>query len=358
MSKLKVGFIGGGRISDLHALGYKDNPSPSIYAVSDIRPQVAQGRAREWGAQAWYNDYRRMLADPNVDAVEIITPHHLHAPMTIEALEAGKHVSVQKPMCLNIAEADAMIAAAMRSGRLLRVMENFRFYPPYNLAKELLSSGIIGEIRSMRMKNIGGQWNSGWHVPESAWQWRADPTLCGGGPAVFDHGYHMFSIAIYFLGPVERVYAWIDEREVRPGWKSDSPAMIMWKCKDKPVYGSYEVVRAEEMPVPAKYYPGDEWVELTGSRGVLWINGCSSSFLDVPPVVVYRDGKLSSYTDLETDWGNSFVRGTHDFVDAVIDGRPSTLTGEQGREILQFALAALTSSHEGREVRPEEILSK
>jgi predicted dehydrogenase len=144
MDKLRVGFIGAGRIADLHALAYQDNPEAEIYAVCDSEEEVASRRAQEWGAQRWLSDYRELLRDDAVDAVEILTPHHLHAEMTIAALEAGKHVSLQKPMSVNLSEADAMIAAAQRSGKLFRVCENFRYYPPFVKAKELLDEGAIG----------------------------------------------------------------------------------------------------------------------------------------------------------------------------------------------------------------------
>src|SRR3990170_5906953 len=138
MSGVRVGLVGRGRIADLHILGYRDNPRAKVVAVCDAVAETAERRAREWGVERWCTDYREMLADPALDALELLTPHHLHAEMTVAALEAGKHVSVQKPMALNLAEADAMIEAAERSGRSLRVFENYRFYPPYVRAKELL----------------------------------------------------------------------------------------------------------------------------------------------------------------------------------------------------------------------------
>lgn len=355
MDKLKVAFIGAGRISDLHRLGYVDNSRAELYAVCDVDEALAQRRAREWGAKVAYTNHRRLLADTSVDAVEVLTPHHLHAPIAIAALEAGKHVSVQKPMCLNLREADAMIAAARRSGKLFRVMENFRYHPAIVKAKELLDSGAIGEPLSMRMKVIGGDREHGWPVPDSAQEWRHNPALCGGGPAVFDHGYHMFSIAMYFLGPAEKVSAWIETQEVRPGWIADSPAMIMWKSLGRPVYGNYEVVRADEMSLRSRYYAGDDWFEVTGSKGLLWVNGCTSTFLDVPPLTMYRDGRLTHFTDLESDWAFSFAEGVRDFVNAVMEGRECQLNGAEAREVLRFALAAQLSAKEAREVRLEEV---
>ncbi|HET91251.1 MAG TPA: Gfo/Idh/MocA family oxidoreductase [Chloroflexi bacterium] len=122
-----VGIVGCGRISDLHALGYQGREDARIVAVCDTK----RGRAREKGA-AWgidrarvYTDYHQLLADPGVDLVELLVPHHLHAEMTVAACAAGKHVSVQKPMALTTAEADRMIEAAERAGVVLRVYENF-----------------------------------------------------------------------------------------------------------------------------------------------------------------------------------------------------------------------------------------
>src|SRR3990172_5851346 len=163
MSKLRVAFIGAGRIADLHALGYGDPSTGSgqageaeLYAVCDRDAAWAARRAKEWGARRHLTDYRDLLADAKVDAVEILNPHDLHEEMAVAALAAGKHVSLQKPMARTLAEADAIAAAAAAApGQVFRVFENYRYYPPYVRAKELLESGAIGEPLSLRMKVIG-----------------------------------------------------------------------------------------------------------------------------------------------------------------------------------------------------------
>jgi len=355
VSKLRVGFIGAGRITDLHCLGYKDNPKAELYAVCDVNEALLQRRVREWGVARAYTDYRQLLADPDVEAVEVITPHDLHAEMTVAALEAGKHVSVQKPMALNLAEADAMIEAAERSGKLFRVFENFRYYPPYNKAKELLEAGEIGEPLSIRIKCVSGDRRYGWQVPEGAWRWRADPARCGGSPGLFDHGYHVWSIAMYFLGRVERVFAFIGRTEVHPGWFADSPAVVSWKYAGVDKYGSYEAVASRELMVRTKYYAGDEWLEITGSRGVLWVNHCSGAMLDVPPLVMYRDGVMIRFSNIDWDWATSFINGAHDFVDAILEGRSSEIPGPEAKEVLRFSLAIQRSGEEHREVLLKEV---
>jgi len=355
MRKLRVGFIGTGRITDLHYLGYKDNPKAELYAVCDVDETLLQRRVHEWGVEKAYTDYCQFLLDTNVDAVEVITPHHLHAEMGIAALEAGKHVSMQKPMAVNAAECDALIEATQRSGKLFRVFENFRFYPPMVKAKRLLDSGAIGEPLSIRIKAIQGSMGEGWEIPYGTLAWRFDPARSGGGRVIFDYGYHLFSIAMWFLGDVEKVYAWITYRPIQHGWILDSPAVVIWKYRNAEKYGSYEAITSDDILVRSKYWPEDEWVELTGSRGFIWINRCTSMLLDRPPLVMYRDGVTTEFSDVDSDWAASFIDGVHDFVDAIVEGRQSPLTGEEGKRVLQFCRAAQLSAKEGREVRPEEV---
>ena len=107
LDRVRVGFIGAGRISDLHALEYRTNPNAEIVAIADVNVGQAAERARAWGfpEAKIYSDFRALLDDPRVDAVEILLPHHLHAAAAIAALDAGKHVSLQKPMTDRMLEA-------------------------------------------------------------------------------------------------------------------------------------------------------------------------------------------------------------------------------------------------------------
>src|SRR5512143_2975877 len=119
--ELRIGIIGAGRIADLHALAYGDGGRASIYAVCDANADIAAARAKEWGAERAYTDYRELLADARVDAVEVILPHHLHEEVAIAAIQAGKPVSVQKPMARSVAESQRMVDAAASAATDLRV---------------------------------------------------------------------------------------------------------------------------------------------------------------------------------------------------------------------------------------------
>ena len=189
MDTIGVAIIGCGRISDLHEMGYRGREDACIVAVCDKKRKNARAKAKAWGVDRVYADYQRVLADPKIDLVELLVPHHLHAEMTVAACEAGKHVSVQKPMALTVAEANQMIEAAERAGLVLRVYENFVFYPPHVRAKEMIEAGEIGEPQMIRLHVSTGTRDASWKVPLSAWLWRFDEKRCGGGPLVFDHGY-------------------------------------------------------------------------------------------------------------------------------------------------------------------------
>jgi predicted dehydrogenase len=296
------------------------------------------------------------LADPNIDAVEVITPHNLHVAIGVAALEAGKHVSMQKPMALNVQECDAIIEASRRSGKVLRVFENFRHYAPMAKAKELLDSGAIGEPLSIRMKVVKGS-RPGWEIPYKRWAWRQDPAQGGGGRIMFDYGSHLFNIATWYMGDMEKVYSWVSYTTGQFGWIWDTPAVVIWKYKNAEKYGSFEIVWSDDIMLNSKYVPEDEWVELTGSRGFIWVNRCSGNLLGRPAVVMYRDGVTTdfAFSDTDLDWASSFVAGVHDFVDAILEGRQPGCTGEEGRMAIQICRAVELSAKEGREVRPEEI---
>ncbi len=197
MGKLQIGFIGCGRISDLHALGYRNHPDAEIAAVSDKDSRIAAKKGNEWGARKIYADYREILDDPDIDAVEILTPQKLHEPMVIEAAAAGKHILVQKPMTIDLDSADRMIQAARAGGKVYKVIENYMYYPPIRFAKQMLEAGEIGTPINMRIKFISGS-SGGWDVPAETWAWRMEENVAGRGMQTFDHGHHMWAIA-WFL---------------------------------------------------------------------------------------------------------------------------------------------------------------
>lgn len=347
---IRVGIIGCGRISDLHARAYLDHPDATVVAVADPDTGNLATRGEAWGVPetARYVDYRDLLARSDVDAVEILVPHHLHTAITTDAMDAGKHVSLQKPMALSLDDAATMVKAGHDRGITFKVFENFVFYPPVVRAKELVDNDEIGDVLSIRIKSNAGWSPTAWDVPAAAAAWRVDAQKCGGGPLVFDDGHHKFAIAWYFLGLADRVHAFIGSS---PETGLDSPSVVSWHHPSGQV-GSLEVVHSPQLRLHTAQYAQDDRVEITGTKGVIWVTRGHGRMLDVPPVVLYRDGETRGFSDMETGWESSFVRSGQHFLDALLNGTSPSLTGEEGSEILAFALAAQESSRTGTTVSP------
>ncbi len=354
---LRVGILGCGRIADLQCLGYLDHPGAQIVAVCDVDPALAGRRAGEWGAEASFTDLREMLGKARLDAVEILTPHHLHAEHAITALEAGVAVSLQKPPTRTLAEFDAVAAVARRTGTGLRIFENFMHYPPHRKLKELIEAGAIGSPLSVRLKTAAGRLGDGWTVGPASQVWRTDRARCGGGPTTFDHGYHCFHMARWLMPvEIERVHAFVHWFDLGNGALYDGPALISWKYAGEiPRYGSWEVIASLGMRVRSKYYVSDDRLEVHGTEGIVWVNRCTGKLLDEPSVVLYRDGETRAFHDLATDWAESFRLGAHDFIDALREGRCAAQSVEEARRTLAVALAVTRSADESREVTIEEI---
>jgi predicted dehydrogenase len=357
MNPIRVAIIGCGRISDLHQLGYQGREDARIVAVCDSKKSRAKEKAKAWGVEKVYTDYNQVLEDPQIDLVELLTPHHLHCPMTVDACSAGKHVSVQKPMALCAAEADEMIHAADRAGVMLRVYENFVYYAPAVRAREMIEAGEIGDIRAVRLHVSTGTSDTAWKVPLSAWLWRFQEKQCGGGPLVFDHGYHLFSIAMYLGGPVARVYAWIDETPVKQAAgmvKVDAPAVIMFQYQSPRRYGVLDIEHTPEMRMNTQYYADDDRIEVIGEKGILFINRYTAKTIDLPELMLFKDGATIPIPVAGVEWHDSFVAATHDCIEKLKTGGQPRLDGRTGKEVLQFTLAALQSAAIGQEVRPAE----
>jgi len=352
-SNVRIGLVGVGRIADLHAGAYAKDERAVLAAVCDANEQTARTRAGEWGVDKVYADYAGLLADPDVDAVEILTPSRLHAEMTYQAAAAGKHVSVQKPMALSVADGLEMVRACEAAGLVFKVCENYVFYPPLVKARELIEAGAIGTPLNIGMRMIGAA-QGGWPIAPEAWQWRLEEAQLAGGPQTFDHGHHMFSSGWYLLGRIDKIHAWINHIDA----VVDSPATLHWNHVGGLAQGSVQFVMCPQMAIPNPYYSNDEWFEVVGTSGILWVNQCTASLRsDQPPVVLYADGEFTPFEDMETDWAAGFDGALRNFVDAIIGEAAPMLSGEEGVEILAYDLAGQRSHQLERPVYIEEMYS-
>ena len=189
-----------------------------------------------------------------------------------------------------------------------------------------------------------------------AWIWRFNEKECGGGPMLFDHGYHLFSLAYYLMGPVEKAYAWIDKSEVMPDVYLDAPSVVMFKFKADRRYGVFDLEHTPNMHVPSDYYVDDNRIEIIGDKGILFINRYTCRSVDLPEVMLYRDGKTVPVPVDRVDWADGFIDCTRHMLDALRDGGQPMLDGATGKAVLQFSLAVQQSARTGQEVRPDDIV--
>lgn len=214
MQKLRWGLIGCGDIARKRvAPALRDLAECELVAVSRARHELAADFAAEFGARRWYGAWRELLADPEIDAVYLATPVNLHAEQTCAAAEAGKHVLCEKPMALNVAECDRMIAACAQHGVKLGIAYYRHFYPVIQRVKALLNSGAIGQPVLAQI-NAFERFNPS---PGQPRYWFVQKAQAGGGP-MMDFGCHRIEVLLNLLGPIEAVRSSVGnvlfEREV------------------------------------------------------------------------------------------------------------------------------------------------
>lgn len=350
-SPIRVAIIGTGRISDLHAIEYLNNPAAKIVALCDRDPELAQTKAGAWGLAdvAIETDLDAVLARPDVDLVEILLPHHLHLAAAQKAMKAGKIISLQKPMCVSLEEADKLVKAAEAYDRPVKIFENFIFYPPVLKAKALIAEGAIGTPLSIRIKSNPAKSATAWEVPAAANAWRQKADQSGGGPLVFDDGHHKFALAWHFMGDPDEVHAFIGDTEGPGGIRFDAQSQISFRFPGNRI-GNLEIVYSPDMELATRHYAQDDRVEITGTGGVIWINGGHGRLAGSAPVVLYSDGKITEFRDIATGWEQSFVLSTRHYIDALQTGSAPILTPREARQVLRFALGAEESARIGKTV--------
>jgi len=206
----------------------------------------------------------------DADVVDVLVPPPFHGDVVCQVLEAGYHVQVQKPLARSLEEADRMLAAARATGAVLRVKEDYIFFPPITKLVEVARSGEIGEPAGIHMK-IVATGRGGWDVPASSWEWHFNQAKDGRGMLVFDHGWHQFAVAIWLLGPIRRTFGWVGSTEIVPGISMDPPSTFIWE-HESGVRGVMDITFSLDQYFRSEWYTGDERVELTGTRGYVRCN--------------------------------------------------------------------------------------
>lgn len=201
-SKFKVGIVGCGNIFLMHAQSLLNTPGVKINAVCDIKPRKALAAAKKYHCR-YYLDYKQMLKKEKLDAVHILTPHYLHPPMAIAALNKKINVLTEKPVSINPLDARNMIKAARKNNVKLGVISQNRYSPGSQLVKENILNGRLGKIKAAKLVLT-------YHKPDSYYKksdWKGRLKLEGGG-VLIDQAIHFIDVLTWlFDDKVEYVQA-------------------------------------------------------------------------------------------------------------------------------------------------------
>jgi myo-inositol 2-dehydrogenase/D-chiro-inositol 1-dehydrogenase len=329
-----IALIGSGRMGSFHGETVSRRlPGAHLIAVADPAPGTAAKLAAELGADRAYEDAAQVWADPEIDAVVIAAPARFHAGLVVAAAQAGKSVFCEKPMAVTLADADRAIDAARAAGVVLQVGFNRRFAPDWAAARALLDAGQIGTPRLLRSvtRDPGG----------------FDPARVAPDTIFLETLIHDFD-ALRFLNPGAEpvsVYA-VADALVEPAWRDRGlldTATVTVRF-DNGALGTAEACFEAS-------YGYDVRGEVLGSGGMATMgDGRRTGMVFAGP-----GGRVveTAHGDQEL-FAGAYTAELAAFADAVRDGTPAPVTGEDARAALAIALAAAESVRAGRPVRIDE----
>lgn len=339
MENIKIGVIGCGSIARRrHLIEYAENPNTQITAVVDIVKERAQEMAEQYNAVP-YTNYQEMLENSEIDAVSVCLPNHLHASVTIDALNAGKHVLCEKPMATSIEEAESMIKTAKENSKFLMIAHNQRFVSSHQQAKKLLDSGELGKVYSFKT-TFGHPGPERWSIDgRGSWFFDKEKAFIG---ALGDLGVHKSDLIRYLFGEVAEIGAFV-ETSAKENTEIDDNAMCIVKMQSG-VIGSLAA----------------SWSYVSGSDNSTYIyteNAVLKLEADpvYPLVVEYANGDTVNYELAKIQSNEQGVKtNTHvidHFAEAIIQNKEPLITGEEGMKSLNVILGALESKETKRFVQ-------
>jgi UDP-N-acetylglucosamine 3-dehydrogenase len=329
----RIGVIGCGLIARrTHLPAYAASADADLVAVCSGSRASAESAAAEFGVRRVHDDWRALIADSEIDAVDICAPNALHAPIAIAASQAGKHVLVEKPMALSLAEADAMIAAARAAERVLMVAHNLRYQPVYEAIKRIVADGLIGRPLAARGVFMHAGPDEFWGAT-SDWFWQEQ---AAGGGALLDMGIHMIDLLRWFIDePVVEVEA-MTARLAKPTFADDNAFVLLRFAGG--------AIASMQASWTARPFP-DREVVIHGERGHVALGRAQGE----PPALHVQDGgpETARKVDIALPAVSALVNPFVHFLRVVREGIPPLTSGEEGRATLAVTLAAYEAARSG-----------
>lgn len=339
---VQVGLIGSQFVSTIHAEALQHCAHCEIAAVASPTRKHVQAFAKKFGIPRAFTDYREMLALPELDMVVVGAPNHVHCQIAVAAAAAGKHVVMEKPLCLNLAEADRMIAACKQAKVKLMYAEELCFTPKYVRLKKLLDDGALGAPTLIKQseKHDG---------PHAAHFWDVERS---GGGVTMDMGCHAIEFFRWMLGrpKIKSVYAQMSTQVHGAKTKGEDNAILIVEF-DNGVIGLAE----ESWTKPGGM---DDRAEVYGSKGVAYAdllhgNAITAYSAGGYGYAVEKAGSTQgwSFPIYEEAWNYGFHQEMAHFVDCVRRDLKPAVTGEDGRAVLEVIFAAYESARTGKKVK-------
>lgn len=330
---LKVGIIGCGSIAQhRHLPEYEANPYVQIVAVCDSNKKRAKEIANNYGVNM-YTDYNELINCEELDAVSVCTPNHLHASISITALQAGIHVLCEKPMATSKADAEMMIGAAEKSGKKLMIGHNQRFVASHQKAKQLIKSGAIGKIYSFRTA-FGHSGPENWSVDgKESWFLKKEEAFLG---AMGDLGVHKADLIRYILNEeITEVGAFV-ETSAKTFSNVDDCAVCILKSES----GIIGTLAASWSYVSKE----DNSTIIYGEKATLRLEDDPTNSL----IIQYKNGEVVKY-ELNKIQSNATVGQSNShvieqFVVSILSDKEPLINGVDGMKSLEVILAAIQSS--------------
>jgi len=337
MAALQVGVIGAGTWGETHLKTYSTHPHCRLRCVCDVKGELAEQRAAEYGAAAWTTRFEDLLADDSIQAVSIATPDFAHGQIAVAAAQAGKHILIEKPLATTVEECEQIIAAAQANGVKLMVDFHNRFNPPFVKAQRSLDEGELGELQMMSMRL-----NDTLFVPTKMLSWASKSTV------TWFLASHCVDLVRFLSGDeVRRVYAVSRSRVLEPMGIStpDFYQSILELRGGATVY-------VENCWIISESFPNvfDFKVEIVGAAGTI--------FADLS-----THGMLARYTQQEAGYPDvgafpvvhgKFVgfaiEAIRHWIDCLLQDREPLITGADGLAATKVVLAMHESAQRGEPV--------
>ncbi len=350
--KIKVAIVGTGNISESHIHGYLNNPNVELYAFCDIRKERLEEMGKKYGVTRLYTDEADMLkALPEIDAVSVCTWNSAHAPCTIAALRAGKHVLCEKPMATNAAEAREMLRAAKENGKLLMIGFVRRFGNDCKIIKDFVDNGFFGDIYYTKATYIRRNGSPG--------GWFGNKEFSAGGPLI-DLGVHITDLTRYIMGDPKPIsvygatfYKLGDRRELK-----DKKGYVASSSR-----GDKDVFNVEDLATALIRYDNGAVVSIEASfslntkkdEGKIEFFGTKAGAKLDPELELYTD--INGYmTNVDLcmptalSFNGLFENEINHYVDCIINNTECLAPAEDGVTLMEILDAIYESARTGHEV--------